>query len=52
MTSYYNNTEINIDRKYQTRVLILSVVYNFKLGKSFTAKEIEKSNEDEKNRLH
>jgi iron complex outermembrane receptor protein len=52
MTSYYKNTEIIIDRKYQTRVLILSAIYNFKLGKMFKAKEIEKSNEDEQNRLH
>jgi hypothetical protein len=52
MTSYYNDTKIIIDRKYQTRVIIISVIYNFKLGKSFNAKEIEKSNESEKNRLH
>ena len=51
MVSYYNNTQIFIDRQYQTRLLMLSLIYNFNLGKLFKPKQIEKSNEDEKSRL-
>ncbi len=52
MISYYNNSPIYIDEKFQTRQLTLSAVYNFNLGKVFKAKEIENSNEEEKGRLH
>ncbi len=51
MISYYNNTQILIDKKYQTRLLMFSLVYNFNLGKIFKTKPVEKSNEDEKSRL-
>ena len=51
MISYYGDTQIHINKKYQTRLLMLSAIYNFKLGKIFKTKQIVKSNEEEKNRL-
>lgn len=51
MISYYGDTQIHINKKYQTRLLMLSLRYNFKLGKIFKTKQIVKSNDEEKNRL-
>lgn len=50
-TSYFNDTEIHISHKEQSRVLSLSLIYNFKSGESFKAKKIESSSADEKGRL-
>jgi len=50
-TSYYNDMTIRLNQKEQTRFLTLSLVYNFNWGKAFEAKEMKKSNSDEKNRL-
>jgi hypothetical protein len=49
--SYYNNDVIKRYQKFQTRLLTFSLVYNFKIGKSFEAKENDRSNENEKDRL-
>jgi len=51
MVSYYNNSSIYIDKKFQTRQLNLSAIYTFNVGKLFKTKQIEKSNESEKSRL-
>lgn len=50
-TAYYNNNELRFTKKEQTRVLTLSLVYNFKTGKQVKEKQIEHSNVDEKGRL-
>lgn len=50
-TSYYNESVIRIRQKEQSRVLSLSTVYNFNMGKAFKSKEIKSSNADEKSRL-
>lgn len=52
MISYYRDTQIYINKKYQTRLLMLSAIYNFNLGKIFKTKQIVKSNEEEKKRLY
>ncbi|MBS7565719.1 TonB-dependent receptor [Mucilaginibacter sp. Bleaf8] len=51
LASYYNNDVIKRYQKFQTRLLVFSLVYNFKIGKAFQTKDNERSNEDEKNRL-
>lgn len=51
LESYYNNDVIRRYQKFQTRLLALSLIYNFKIGKSFQTKDNERSNQDEKNRL-
>jgi len=50
-TSYYNGTEIHISQKEQTRILSISLQYNFNFGKAFTTKNIERANAEEKSRL-
>ncbi|PSL49471.1 outer membrane beta-barrel protein [Chitinophaga niastensis] len=37
--------------KNQTQSIALQLIYNFKLGKAFTVKEMDRSNSDEKSRL-
>ncbi len=49
--SYYYGSKLNLGQKLQTRVFSLSLIYNFKIGKAFEAKQIQKSNEYEQNRL-
>lgn len=49
--SYYNGNELHFHKKEQTRVLTVSLVYNFKTGKQVNEKQIEHSNADEKGRL-
>jgi len=49
--SYFNDTKLKLRQLDQTRLLTLSLVYNFNLGKSFKAKKIQSSNIDENGRL-
>jgi len=51
-TSYYNESVIMIRQKEQSRVLSLSMVYSFNLGKAFNSKQTRSSNADEKSRLN
>jgi outer membrane receptor protein involved in Fe transport len=51
-TSYYNASIINIRQKNQTRILSLSLVYNFSAGEKFSTKQRGSSNADEKSRLN
>lgn len=50
-SSYYNGSVIHIQQKDQTRIFSFSMTYNFKAGKSFKAKGLNKSNAEEKSRL-
>jgi hypothetical protein len=50
--SYYNASIISIRQKNQTRILSLSLVYNFSAGKKFSTKQRGSSNADEKSRLN
>ena len=50
-TSYYNESVIRIRQKEQSRILSITSVYNFNLGKAFKSKEIKSSNAEEKSRL-
>lgn len=50
-TSYYNNSVIHIRQKEQTRLVSLSLLYNFNMGQAFKLKNINKSNTEEKKRL-
>jgi iron complex outermembrane recepter protein len=50
-TSYYNESVIQIRQKEQSRVLSLSLVYSFSVGKAFKSKEQKSSNAEEKSRL-
>jgi len=50
-TSYYNASAINIYKKEQSRILSLSLVYNFSAGKKFNTKQRGSSNAEEKSRL-
>lgn len=50
-TSYYNASVINIRKKEQSRILSLSLVYNFSAGKKFNTKQRGSSNAEEKSRL-
>ncbi len=56
MNNSYNTRFLNIDSKYKekfsARVFGLAVVYNFQKGKQFQNTRVNKSNEDEKNRIH
>lgn len=47
----YNNANLFIGNKMQSRTAVFSLVYTFKKGKDFQAKAVKKSNEDEKGRL-
>ena len=49
--SYYNSSIITIKQKTQTRILSLSLVYNFSAGKKFNTKQRGSSNAEEKSRL-
>lgn len=51
-TSYYNASVITIGQNNQTRILSLSLVYNFSAGKKFNAKQRSSSNTEEKSRLN
>ena len=50
--SYYYASIISIRQKNQTRILSLSLVYNFNAGKKFSTKQRGSSNADEKSRLN
>ncbi|MCS3794741.1 outer membrane beta-barrel protein [Niastella sp. OAS944] len=50
-TSYYNASIINLKKKEQSRILSLSLVYNFSAGKKFNTKQRSISNSEEKSRL-
>lgn len=49
--NYYNNTQIHLSQKQQSRVATLSLIYNFSIGKAFRAKQIKNSNTEESKRL-
>lgn len=51
-TSYYNGSVILIRQREQSRVVSLSLIYGFNLGKAFKSKETKSSNADEKSRLN
>lgn len=50
-SSYFNGSELRLKQTDQTRLLTLSLTYNFDVGKAFSLKELEKSNTEEKSRL-
>jgi len=50
-TTYYKNFSSNINQRRQSRTFNLSLSYNFDLGKTFKAKQLQKSSEEERNRL-
>jgi iron complex outermembrane recepter protein len=50
-TTYYNTSVINFSQKDQSRILSLSLVYNFSAGKKFNTKQRGSSNDEEKSRL-
>lgn len=50
-TSYFNNTEIKISHKEQSRMVSFSLIYTFKTGEDFKTKKIESSSTEEKSRL-
>ena len=49
--SFFNDTVINLNHKEQSRVLTLSLTYNFSAGEKFKAQKVESSNAEEKSRL-
>ncbi|QES87184.1 outer membrane beta-barrel family protein [Rhizosphaericola mali] len=49
--NYYNNTQIHLSQKEQSRIATLSLIYNFSIGKAFRAKQIKNSNSEESKRL-
>ncbi|MFT3823318.1 MAG: outer membrane beta-barrel family protein [Chitinophagaceae bacterium] len=51
-TSYYNDAIIKISQKEQSRIVSLSLIYNFTVGKSFASKQVRSSNAEEKSRLN
>lgn len=50
-SSFYNASIINLRKKEQSRILSLSLVYNFSAGKKFNTKQRSSSNSEENSRL-
>ena len=48
---YYNDFHLRFTQRHQDRRCSFGVVYNFDLGRAFRIRQMESSNEEEKNRL-